>query len=142
MLNHKSRTLIGFTLAPLVPGCAFAIAFVILHTGTDWSGSFFFLIGLSAVLGYPVAFLIGVPLYILMNHFGWVRPHHYGIAGILLGSIAGMIGVSDKLIYLSLSDMNRYYGHQVLCASGMGVIAAVVFWMIVRPDRISPQGDN
>ena len=72
--GHKSRVLLGFILAPLAPGCAVAVAFAVHNTDTDRGGSLAFVIGLSAVLGYPIALLIGFPSYVLMNRFGCGTP--------------------------------------------------------------------
>ena len=40
-------------------------------------------------------------------------------------------------MYLSFNEVGHYYGRLVACASGMGVVAALVFWLIVRPDQLS-----
>jgi hypothetical protein len=96
--------------------------------------------GLAAVLGYPVAFVFGVPLYVFLRWRGWNGLPVYVTAGALLGlavyglyvllpaySSNGLWGMTTKFSYTALVHIPLV----MVC----GIVAALCFWLIARPDR-------
>jgi hypothetical protein len=83
------KTIVGFLLAPISPGVLVAIAVAPFRFPTlgHWElDEAIFLIKLSAMLGYPVAFVIGLPLYGLFRWRGWTSFWLYLAVGALLGA--------------------------------------------------------
>lgn len=95
------------------------------------------IIGLSAVLGYPVAVVFGAPLYIFFRSRGWNGLLFYIAAGALLGLVIyvllaeyssnGLWGLATKFSNTALVQFPLV----MIC----GAVAALFFWLIARPDR-------
>jgi hypothetical protein len=141
----RFRAIFGFLIAPICPGLIaliIALPFRIGETGlgprefseTAWIG------GLAAVLGYPVAFVFGVPVYIFLRWRDWNGLPVYVASGALLGLVVygfyvllpayssnGLRGMTAKISYTALT--------QIPLVTTCGVVAALCFWLIARPDR-------
>ena len=140
------RTIVGFLVAPIAPGLLAVILAAPFRAGTGVFGlrelaEAAWIIKLSAALGYPIAIVLGAPLYVFFRSRGWNGLLTYVAAGALLGLIIyatyvllpeyssnGLSGLAEKLsntarVYLPLG---------MIC----GAVAALSFWLIVRPDRI------
>jgi hypothetical protein len=139
------RTIGGFLVAPISPGLLAVILVVPFRVGTDVFGprelaEAAWIIKLSGILGYPIAIVLGVPLYVFFRSRGWNGLLIYITAGALLGLIIyviyvllaeyssnGLSGLAEKfsntaLVYIPLG---------MIC----GAVAALSFWLIARPDR-------
>jgi hypothetical protein len=98
------------------------------------------IIGLSAMLGYPVAVVSGAPLYIFFRSRGWNGLPVYIAAGALLGLVIYVIYVllaeysSNGLWGLATKFSNTTLV-QIPLVMICGAVAALFFWLIVRPDR-------
>lgn len=124
----------GFIIAPISPGIMVVVAVEGLHsanTGTIW------FLGLIAVLGYPIAFVLGVPFYLMLRRYGRVR-----FAECLIGG--GALGATDCLIFMlaELSYPDR--SPQLLETVGLhflpmgvlsGIVAGATFWLVAKPER-------
>src|SRR5580700_8297410 len=76
------RTLLGFLIAPISPGLLLAVG--TLFTGKIGEGVWG--IGFAALLGYPAALILGVPIYFFFNRRGWVSIWPYIAVGLFLGA--------------------------------------------------------
>ena len=129
-----TRTIIAWLVSPLVPGVLVALPDIFKGdlTIAGWYIEF------SAMAGYPVALVLGVPLYFLSRRRGWTRLTNYLFVGVILGmaayfgaflpSLANTVqgagyAIASALIFLPMS---------ALC----GVVATLTFWLIARPDRV------
>jgi len=130
----KYRLMLGFLLAPLVPG-VLAGVFALVQQGS--LSVLLFDIGLALLLGYPVGAVLGVPLFALMQRLHLARMYHYTLSGSALGIVSAFVGNVDKLRFFSLTDYCRYYvtPRTMLLGALMGMVATTAFWIIVRPDR-------
>jgi hypothetical protein len=133
------RTVLGFLVAPISPGLMIVVLGAVFAFGKSSEG--IWIIKLSAMLGYPIAVVLGVPLYFFFRSRGWNGLLVYTMAGALLGvliylitiplggySSNGLPGLSERfsntaLVYIPLG---------MIC----GAVAALSFWLIARPDRI------
>lgn len=140
------RTIVGFLVAPIAPGLLAAILAAPFRAGTGVFGlrelaEAAWIIKLSAALGYPIAIVLGVPLYVFFRSRGWNGLLIYIAAGALLGLIVyliyvllaeyssnGLWGLAEKLSNTALV----YIPLGMIC----GAVAALCFWLIARPDRI------
>jgi hypothetical protein len=135
------RTAIGFLLAPISPGLLILILGIVFGFGKPSEG--IWIIKLSALLGYPIAIVFGVPLYFLFRSRGWNGLLTYITTGALLGIVIyliyiplggyssnGLLGLSERfsdtaLVYIPLG---------MIC----GAVAALSFWLIARPNHQTP----
>ena len=132
------RTVAGFLIAPFVPGVVIAAAMLALSRNEDAQAV---LLG-NLVFGYPIAFLLGVPSHLLLRRNGWTAWWTYCLAGALLGAVVYaetplLLETTMRLQGLDASGHVTFSREllpvAVLCAG----VAAVSFWLIVRPDRAS-----
>lgn len=137
-LWNKYRTAWGFLLAPLIPGLLMALLISVNHSDYYWKDAALLLIGFSALLGYPVALLLGLPLFFLMKRCRWLRLYYYIFIGAILGDVSVLISDIDKLHYFGFADFLHYYltPMHILLGAIMGMIATTSFWLIARPDRL------
>jgi hypothetical protein len=139
------RTILGFLIAPLSPGLLAVILAAPFRAETAVSGPRGFseavwIIGLSAVLGYPIAVVFGVPLYVFFRSRGWNGLLVYTATGALLGLVIYLIYVllaeysSNGLWGLATKFSNTALV-QIPLVMICGAVAALFFWLIARPDR-------
>src|SRR5262249_55316297 len=101
------------------------------------------IIGLSAVLGYPAAIAFGVPFYILLRWRGWNRLLTYVAGGASLGLVVyltyfAVVLLSDLLAnrFTNLVEAISNTSPPVIPAGMIsGAVAGTTFWLIARPDR-------
>ena len=139
------RTILGFVFAPLSPGLLAVILAAPLRVGTAvssprWFSEAVWIIELSAVLGYPITVVFGVPLYVFFRSRGWNGLLVYIAAGALLGLVVYLIYVllaeysSNGLWGLATKFSNTALV-QIPLVMICGAVAALFFWFIARPDR-------
>lgn len=121
-MRRNSRTLLAFLLAPLVPPLLYLAAAALF--GGYLSLQLAVLIG---ELAYVAALIGGVPLHITLRNLGWVSLHDYMVFGLLLGALAVLVSERAPLEFAVLLQA----GFSAIC----GMMAALVFWLIGRPDR-------
>lgn len=92
------RAVLGFLVAPITPGLLAAILAApfrieAIGFGLRELSEAAWIIGLSAVLGYPVTVVFGVPLFIFLRSRGWNGLPVYVAAGALLGLVIYVVYV-------------------------------------------------
>lgn len=120
------RVVIGFLVAPLVP-CVLAATVASLRHGVVLAIPFATL--LYAAFAYPVAFLLGIPAYVLMSRLGSLTVLRVTLAGSVLGSISGAV----LLVVLGADGMPAFTSGMYITAmifAVWGAIAAWVFWWV------------
>ena len=137
------RTALGFVLAPLVPGIlavTLVLPFELSATGIGHRqiAESVWIVGLSGLLGYPIALIFGLPAYLVLKHFRRYDAYAYCATGAGLGLILFVIYAmqvaysDDPVTSTRLADMAlQKIPLIVLCAS----VAAFSFWLVARPDR-------
>jgi hypothetical protein len=139
------RTVLGFVIAPITPGLLAVMLAAPFRVGATGFGlrelsEAAWIIGLSAVLGYPVAVVFGAPLYVFFRSRGWNGLLVYIAAGALLGLVIYVIYVllaeytSNGLWGLTTKFSNTA-SVQIPLVMVCGAVAALFFWLIARPDR-------
>jgi len=95
---------------------------------------------MSALVGYPVAIAIGLPLHLLYVRICWRHLIVYLVTGALIGMlITWAIFVDAAVESLDLS-IGLWEGFAppipiTILAGFFGALSAGVFWLIARPDR-------
>jgi hypothetical protein len=92
----------------------------------------------SALVGYPIALIIGLPLFLLMTKQGWVGASAYatiavGFSILLIGYFIVWPVISEHGDLSQLLFPARL-AQMAIIAFG-AFLAVFVFWLIVRPDK-------
>lgn len=136
MLLRKAT--FGFLVAPVSFGLVMFVMSRSLAEG-------FLYLAATAMIGYPLGFLIGVPLFVLFRRIHWngltaylaagmgfafllsaafvVIPNHYDA-----GPFTSLIAEVESL--LSTPRLSQIAFISIVCLS-----STALFWLIVRPDR-------
>ncbi len=136
----SSRTILAFLIAPISFGFLLAIL-------TAFSGTIsIVIVGLAVVVGYPIALILGLPTYLLLQRIGAKGPLTYCV----MGAVAAAILVGNLVIWpvyvehdgdlSSLFLVERLRQMGILSFGGFFTVA--VFWLIARPDRAEPSGET
>ena len=127
------RTVLAFLLCPLLPGALLGLKFLV----GGFPHVFLWALGLAAALGYPPAFLLGLPAHLFLRARGWTGLVVYaalgsvlGLAGIVLPLLTGL-GTPGPDDPPGVSSGAELLPLLAVC----GVFASTAFWFITRPDR-------
>ena len=139
------RAAVGFLIAPLVPGMLLGIVSV-------WTVGIWWTLGIAAMAGYPVALVLGVPIYLLFQRRGVTDLFAYSLAGLAMGLVVYLAAVLPAAIFGGLDaarlpqgilgGLGRDWVYEIgvtlpiaPLSAMCGAIAAMVFWCISRPDK-------
>jgi hypothetical protein len=135
-LKGLLRTILALLVAPVVPGLAF-VALRIMTGEVSGEGEILSIALFSVLVGYPIAIILGIPLYYVLSWRGWNGLSAYVIAGGLVGGISilpvmsyyfdGWHGFGQSVV--DLINKDRLWGIAI------GVTSALSFWVIARPDK-------
>ncbi len=131
----------GFLIAPLVPSVALilialvAIAVALIDGAplSDFSdfGIFLFVLIYLTMTSYVVTLLLGVPTFLVLKRMGWVGVVPAALGGIAIGTIVGpVLGMT-----LLSQTFERVSTTIWPFSAASAMLAAIVFWLIARPDR-------
>jgi hypothetical protein len=129
-IRRLLRPVLAFLLAPLAPALPFLAISAVSdpgHFSPRQLVPFAVLVGMFA---YPIALVLGLPVYVVFRWRRWNGALAYGIAGACIGGIglpgllaalSGKLGAGDRLIPMGML---------------LGLLCAGAFWCIARPDQI------
>ncbi|MEZ0223618.1 MAG: hypothetical protein ACAH83_03625 [Alphaproteobacteria bacterium] len=127
------RLVLGFLIGPITPGIL--VTFIALAIGHfRYDDIDLKILGLAALLGYPVALLVGLPVYIfIFRRFNYHRFWAYAVAGALLGAIDYLVYLGAELAGGNFSTLGTAFN---ILPLGMvsGLIAGITFWLLVVPE--------
>ena len=132
--SQSLRTVVGFVLAPLAPGAL--ISMPALFDFQYWVVGFY--LQLSALLGYPVAVVFGIPLALMMHRRHWTGIWSFACAGALLGGVAYLfphVWASISGGWTVYESMHATIASLLPPGMSCGILASITFWLITRPDR-------
>lgn len=136
------RLIIGFIVAPLIPGVLFGAVGELMSSPAN----FWWCLRLAAAVGYPTAIVCGIPAYILTQRRRLNKLGNYLVAGLILGLVPFCVATVPGTIIALLSargsaSHSALYGLPGLIiylpiSALYGGFATFCFWFIARPDRI------
>lgn len=134
----RMRTVIAFLVAPASFGILlFALSLLSSPSIGVWAFSF------SAMIAYPPAIVIGVPLYLLLNRAGRKGLATYSVVALFFSVllVAYFIGWPHLSEARQTSDLflPATLG-QALLISFACFLTVFVFWFIARPDKQAQTG--
>ncbi len=127
--------MVAFVVAPIAPGLVLATIFLAYGKILDAEDA----LRANVVLGYPVAIALGLPIYLLFVRQRWTAWPFYLAAGATIGVV--FYWVMPMFIDAAMRLDGIDGGHMVFSATVLPVamacaaFAAIVFWLIARPDR-------
>jgi hypothetical protein len=147
-ITHRprlQRVVLAFIAAPV--GSAAVVAVVFVATGLGESlelaatiAAFGF--ALTAIIGYAVAVILGIPGYLFLRHRGWVRRAHWVLLCTALGGVGGAIWPAMGLVtappFGSLSLYTAVVGGFVFTGALLGAVAGLVFSLVIKQDPPRP----
>jgi hypothetical protein len=131
----RFRTTLALVIAPSGPALLFTF-FVVLGAGLRGIVLGFYMVLLSALIGYPIALFAGLPLYLLRRRPRWIGWGTYVAGGAALGAGAAAVAGSNLLGVNSGAAAMPSAAFSLLAAgAACGAFATASFWLIARPDR-------
>jgi hypothetical protein len=136
----KTRTIAAFLIAPI----SFGLLLLLIWSSSGTMG----LVGLvmSALIGYSLALLIGLPVYFLMQKTGANGLVSYGFMAIVFAAILifYLIGLpvhhENDGDLSSLASLERIRQMAVLAFGSFFTV--LVFWLIARPDKADKESES
>ena len=131
-----NRIIVGILIAPLVPVLAILLLIFwgyINEPQAKIAQSLGFAVGfgfLTMAISYLITFLAGLPILAIALKYGFVRLHQCLFIGFLISIIPAYF-FSDHYRQSWLA----YTRPLSLISLSSGVIMALIFWLIARPDK-------
>jgi hypothetical protein len=140
------RVVLAFIAAPLGSAATVAVIFIAAGLGESLElaatiAAFGF--GLTAIIGYAVAVILGIPGYLFLRRRGWVRRAHWILLCTALGGVGGAIWPLLGLIGAPPAEPVSLYtaivGGFVLTGGVLGAVAGLVFSLVIKLDPPTPE---
>ena len=126
-----SRALLGFLIAPAIPGLL--VLMVAVLRGGFGEGVWAF--SLILPISYLASAIVGLPLYLLLKHF----KHHSMLDYTVTGALASLAPIFVVIILPGiLSESSQSLASLKIVMVIMVVASGIVstsFWLIARPDK-------
>jgi hypothetical protein len=133
-LKPALRNVVAFTVAPVSFGIGLFVLSLI--TSSPLLGSWAF--GMTALVGYPVAILIGLPTFILLNSRGLGGLGIYSVVAAVLSAVMISCFVVGPIMSegtgLAQLGLPARLGQMTIITFAC-FLTVLVFWLIARPDR-------
>ncbi len=128
----RARTVLAFLIAPT------SLGLVLLLLWTPGSLGLLSL-GMSALIGYPLAIIIGFPAYFVMRKIGANGLFSYGIMALVFAAIL-IFGLIVYPVYAENDgDLTTLLLQarisQMAFLTFSSFFTLLVFWLIARPDK-------
>jgi hypothetical protein len=157
---------VGFVVAPLSPGLAIAAVLIAPSVFPDPVRAFTnaavlgrTTVWFSALLGYPLAICLGIPVYGVLQKLQRREYWAYLVAGAAIGAFsyvevllgawdfairaAFRLGINIWPVTPQVPDGSAVSAIWIPVGMLFGAIAGSAFWVIARPDRrTAPPGDR
>jgi hypothetical protein len=86
---------------------------------------------LGGILGWPIMLALGLPMHAALIRKTAAKAWHYAVAGLAAGLLAGLLRFVAERGAATTNDLTM-----LLAIGGVGgVIAALMFWLVRRPDK-------
>jgi hypothetical protein len=133
------RVVLAFLAAPLGSAAVLAVTVIATTLGESLEVSATITalaFGFTAIFGYAVAVVLGIPGYLLFRRRGWVRRAHWILLCAGLGGVAGAIWPLLRLAggepVESLALYTAIVGGFVLAGALLGAVSGLVFSLVIK----------
>lgn len=129
----NKRTVLAFLVAPV----SFGLLLLVVWTPFGTLG--LVAVGMSALIGYPLALLIGLPIYFVMQKIGANSLLSYGIVGLIFSGILICSLVLYPIHAENNGDISTLLSSVRITQMSFLIFGSYftlfVFWLIARADR-------
>jgi hypothetical protein len=127
-MDWRIRALFAFLIAPISLGL-----FAAVFSDSFWALQF------SAIVGYPIAIVVGLPFFIISKLVGWTGLWSYAsfaivCASVLVGAFVIFPALSRSESAATLLGVSAYWAQSLLAVIA-SAFSVGVFWLVARPDR-------
>jgi hypothetical protein len=129
--SHSARVLFAAAVAPIIPGVL--LLFLAAISGKFSEGIWW--LKLSALVGYPAMFVLGLPIHLLLHRIGWSRLPIYIFVGAAIGITCTLVILESTMV----KNTNLHVAHSWLPFAGLCLLASVFgalvgssFWMLAK----------
>ena len=128
----RARTVLAFLIAPVSMGLVLLLV---------WSpGSLGILsLGMSALIGYPLALVIGMPAYYVMRKMGANGLISYGFVSLIFAAILIFALIVYPVYVENGGDLSTLLLQarlsQMVFLTFSSLFTLLIFWLIARPDK-------
>lgn len=124
------RVIAAFALAPTIAGVAFAVFILVVRPALGGPSPTLQDVGMVVVLtaigGYPPAFILGIPAYFILRAFVRLTPLHYVGVGMIIAALP----------WIALSPWARINSENVIAVAAIsGGLGGAVFWLVLTVGR-------
>lgn len=133
-----NRLILAFLIAPISFTVVVGLFMSVLAPSEKATAGFLWAVILSAMIGYPLAILVGSPLYFLMQKLNLRGLISYSLASLIIAfPLMFMFALLPAILHgspeldVSLSSPRL---RLILWILGVSLFNVVVFWLIARPD--------
>jgi hypothetical protein len=132
-MTRRFRIALAFLVAPVAPALLFTLIVALADGPLAGLALGFYAILLNAMVGYPVALAVGLPLYFIFSRRRWTRLGVYLGAGLALGAAIGAVVAVRERLGEPSSLAGAIF---VVIGGGLGgLVVALCFWLVARPAR-------
>ncbi len=128
----RTRTVLAFLIAPISLGLVLLLV---------WSpGSLGILnLGMSALIGYPLALVVGMPAYFVMRRMGANGLISYGFMALIFAAILIFALIVYPVYVENDGDLSTLLLQarisQIAFLTFSSFFTLLIFWLIARPDK-------
>jgi hypothetical protein len=140
------RVVLAFLAAPLGSAAVVAIITFVAILGDSRVAATTiaaYAFALTAIFGYAVAVVLGIPGYLFLRRRGWVRRAHWILLCAVLGGIAGgvepLLGLAGSRPVESFALYTAVVGGFILTGALLGAVAGLVFSLVIKRDPPTPE---
>ncbi|MBL4537130.1 MAG: hypothetical protein JKP96_00540 [Oceanicaulis sp.] len=130
-----TRLIVAFLIAPVSVGILLTPVALVLTSGSEalWA------LKLNAVIGYPIAVVLGVPVWFAFSRLGWFSLRAYLLAGFAFSLVVVGLLVLWPAYHAQLLSVQMMLSParlaQMLILAAATTFSVAVFWFIARPDH-------
>lgn len=132
------RLAAGVLIAPF-PSIAIATLFFFRRGLEDYISLWDVFLPFAAI-GYAIAFGLGLPIHLALVQRGWTKIGHYAVAGAILGPMV-LFSMDIIQAFITGRPIEIEANKDMLQVLALIVTfvgpAAIIFWLLVRPDKKS-----
>ena len=128
------RLVLAFMIAPI----SFGLLFLLVSSLLGKFGEGVFVLQFVAFVGYPLALIVGLPLYAFFRYLRWNGLTVYIVSGICFSLMLSFLFVIGPIFlegqsFWNLTSPPRLA--QIGIITFACVLTVLTFWMLARPDK-------
>lgn len=141
-LEFSMRTILAFLIAPASFGLLIFVFSLFLSSSSTSASEGLWILKFSAIVGYPIAIVIGIPLYFLLSKIGANGFFTYALMSLVFTALLTAYFIVRPVYLENGGDLSTVFLEarilQMAVLAFASFLTVSVFWLIARPDRMPP----